>query len=330
MFVEAIDLIEPVPRLSELLFEPSPEDFGSLAAVSSNVLAIEAVQLFAAGRRQNVAIVGPSGWGKSHLLQAVSYGRQSKCLEPCPVIDAIDCERRSEQFDSPHPLLLDNVQEVLDKPKMRQTLRAVLAARAGQGHPSLLSFTAGRPTRQMRAFLPGKRAWDIVGLHAATSHERLQVLRQMSEREGLCLDPRLMRLLASKMRGNGRTLLGALKRLKLEGSEWTEPRQILWACGILNPFFADTGEWDLRERIARFAGEHPLAVSTTASADLRAYLLIRGASLCEVDVARFLNQTPGEVYFRSLRFERALRECAATRQGFALFLESLVEQIVER
>ena len=59
-------------KLSNVLFERRVATFNSLAALPSNVEAIEAALMFSAGLNPFVAIVGPSGWGKSHLLGATS------------------------------------------------------------------------------------------------------------------------------------------------------------------------------------------------------------------------------------------------------------------
>ena len=58
--------------ISEVLLNPRPRGFDTLAVVPSNVRAVESGLLFANGLLAHVAVVGPSGWGKSHLLEAVA------------------------------------------------------------------------------------------------------------------------------------------------------------------------------------------------------------------------------------------------------------------
>jgi len=60
------------PRLSEVLFDPGDRSFSSLAALPSNVEAIESGLLFATGLLGFVAITGETGAGKSVILGALN------------------------------------------------------------------------------------------------------------------------------------------------------------------------------------------------------------------------------------------------------------------
>ena len=70
--IEGADDGRQAPRLSEVLFETSRATFAAYAPLPSNVEAIDAALRFSAGHEILVALVGPSGWGKSHLLGAAA------------------------------------------------------------------------------------------------------------------------------------------------------------------------------------------------------------------------------------------------------------------
>src|SRR5687767_10490030 len=85
----AATMARETPRLSEVLFKS--RSFESLAAVPSNVEALETALLFATGLQSFAALVGPSGWGKTHLLEAVSRKlRNDAGYRSCNVHTAAD------------------------------------------------------------------------------------------------------------------------------------------------------------------------------------------------------------------------------------------------
>src|SRR5688572_30068178 len=112
--IKEAETVRENPRLSEILFEAPFRSFGTLAALPSNVRAIESGLLFASGIHPFVAVVGPSGWGKSHLLHAVATRLgEDECLPP-EVLSAQDWIAGGMRSDSGRALLLDNVQDALE------------------------------------------------------------------------------------------------------------------------------------------------------------------------------------------------------------------------
>ena len=59
-------------RLSDAFAPEPPFPIGSLAPLACNIRAIEAGADFARAFKPFVAIVGPSGWGKTHLLDSTA------------------------------------------------------------------------------------------------------------------------------------------------------------------------------------------------------------------------------------------------------------------
>ena len=318
---------ERAPRLSEVLFDRPGRTFASFAPLPSNVEAVEACLRFSAGVEPLVALVGPSGWGKSHLLSATALHMQ-KGLTPLRLAAVVDHLRGPGDVDLPGPLLLEDCQEVLSKPKMRLTLRLLLERRVRAGRPTLLGFTLPRPTRAMGGLLPSERNWTLATLEAPAPEERVLLIEQMAAGEGLALSPRLIRIVATRMHGNGRTLSGALKRLRLSGTSWLDASATLRACGLLDPFFADNPGWDLKLKIVRLAERNQARFGRVLPTDLAIYTMLREAGLGEADVARALEIEPGVAYVRAGRFasEVAADPIAATYVG--RFVELIVESLV--
>lgn len=312
------------PRLSEVLFERANRSFASLAPLPSNVEAVEAALLFSAGLRPLVALVGPSGWGKTHLLDAVAYRLSQEGMRTEP-FTATDFLANQGRLDATAPLLLDDVQEVLGKPRQRLMLRLALERRVRAGRRTILAFTLPGPTRGVRAFLPSSREWTLASMAAPSSGERVPLLNQMAAAEGLALSPALARVLATSMQGNGRTLCGALKRLRLAGTEWLDPRAALRACGVLDPFFADNSGWDLKMKIRKAADAHRARFSRVSAMDLALYTMLHEACLGEADVARFMSLEPAEAYLRASRFEKE----AQADPTVAAYVRQFVDIVVE-
>ncbi|MHB8637598.1 MAG: hypothetical protein ACYC96_14105 [Fimbriimonadaceae bacterium] len=295
-------------RLSRALVDQPEVTFSSLARLPSNAEAIRSAERFAVGEQPFVALVGPSGWGKSHLLLAAS-GRLAERASRAPVVfAATEWILGISHAESAAPLLLDNVQDLLPKPRLRQALRAAIADRVRAGHSTMLSFTTAKSGRSLRILLPEPRAWTWAAIRTPERAERVQVLQHMAAAEHLTMSAPLTRLLASRLRGNGRTLIGALKRLKLYGANWHDPALTLHACGILDMFFRDDSDWDLRETVfnACRPGAH--------GADLAMYLMLREAALSEAHVAQFFGVQPSVAYQRATALAAAISQSPELRE----------------
>jgi len=300
-------LIDPttprLPRLSEVLFPMQRPSFDSFAPLPSNEQAFESTRLFASRGASFVALIGPSGCGKSHLLESASGRLRCEATEDADVLDATRWAEGPPRRDAAAPLILDNVQDALDKGRVRLQLRLALERRVRAGRATLLSFTAHRPTRAIRSFLPSSKDWIVCGIQAPEPMERERLVRQLSKSEGLELSETLVWLLSHRMNGNGRSLLGALKRLRLQQKQWTDPSMTLRACGVLNPFFADDSSWDLREHISVAADELSEEVQLGARRDLALFTMLRIAHLGEADVAHYYEMEPAAAYTAAIKFE---------------------------
>lgn len=314
------------PRLSEVLFDGPLRTFASFAPLPSNVEAVEAALRFSAGIDPLVVIVGPSGWGKSHILVSAA-NRLAKTCGPVRHSTAVEYITGPEPLDLPGPLLLDDCQEVIGKPKLRLMLRLLLERRVRAGRPTMLAFTQSRPTRPLCNLLPTERNWCIATLEAPAPAERMLLIDQMAAAEGLALSPRLVRIIATQMHGNGRTLSGALKRLRLSGATWLDASETLRACGLLDPFFVDNPGWDLERKVARLAERHRARFGKVLPADLAIYTMLREARLGEADVARALEIEPSAAYLRASRFAQDVAGDPVAAAYAQRFVELVVESL---
>lgn len=309
---------------TEALFDRPSRTFASLAALPSNVEAIEAALRFSAGMEPFVALVGPSGWGKSHLLGAAAL-RMAKSVPPVRLASVTDHLQSGEPVDVPGVLLLDDCQDVLGKPRMRLMLRLLLERRVRTGRATMLAFTLPKPTRSLSNLLPSERSWITTPLEAPTASERALLIEQMAVAEGLSLSGRLTQIVAAQMHGNGRTLSGALKRLRLAGTSWLDASATLRACGILDPFFSDNPDWDLKLKISRLAEQNRARFGRVLPNDLAIYTMLREASLAEAEVAQALGIEPSAAYLRASRFAKDV----GSNPLAASYVERFVEIVVE-
>ncbi len=300
--------------------------FENFAPLPSNGQAVEAALHFATGVTNLVAIVGPSGWGKTHLLEAIA-NRYNQT--PGGTAGRFDIQRALAapgRLDSHRALLLDDVQEVFGKPKLRQMLGVLLERRIKSRRPTVLAFTAEKMTRQIKQFLPSNRDWTLGVISAPAPAERVLIINQLGTAIGLSLTPELTQIVARHMHGNGCTLSGALKRLRLSGEEWEDTKSTLRACGVLNPFFSDNPHWELQHKIIQTAAETPGA-SEEMARDLALYTMMCVAGLPETEVARWAGVEPSTAYSRTVQFRKQLPSSPHASAGVRHVIETVVQSL---
>ncbi|HEY3781587.1 MAG TPA: hypothetical protein VGL56_10915 [Fimbriimonadaceae bacterium] len=325
-----IDSTTPSLRLFKEEAPKKRQDFNSYAVFSSNAQAVEWAQLFAVGKVPFVAFVGPSGCGKSHLLQATSQRMRSEFMSDVEVIDASTwvLERRR---DSASPLILDNVQDALQKSRVKIQLGLALQRRVRASRPTLLSFTATRKSQTIKAFLPNSKDWVVSSVKPPEATEREVLVKHWAKREGLILSGSLSWLLSHRMKGNTPTLLGALNRLRLHHSNWADPSMTLRACGMLNMFFADDSSWDLREHLFVSAQEYCHGHSQICPAELAIFALRRLGDISEVEVASFFEIEPAQAHAIAIQFETRVSNPENTSELSEVlgFLRFAIARLVE-
>lgn len=317
--------LRPRPRLSEVLLRSPEHTFESFAVTTSNVRATESAMRFVRGINPFVVLIGPSGWGKSHLLSATAYQLGIETKSAVPVISGPEFLADSRFQSSSAPLILDNAQDLVAKTRSRYQLQLTLQRRFRSGRPTLLSFTEGKVTRAIRNTLPNFRDWLIAPLRVPSQVERVRILRRMADVEGMRLSETLTRIMATRLEGNGRTFLGALCRLQVVQSEWMDHSSTLRACGILNPFLASNPGWDLRELIAEAAKDlSPSDRKSIVPFDLSLHVMLNVALLVESDVARFFRIEPGKAFGYANRFAQKVESDAVVAAAAERFVSKVV------
>jgi hypothetical protein len=272
--------------------------------------------------------VGPSGWGKTHLLDAASERMRGGFPAPRR-IDLQKFLQSPSKYENAGALILDDCQDALTKAKARQSLRFHLERRVKANRPTLLAFAAAKPNRHVRALLPASRDWLVCGLAAPTADEREQLLDTLAAAERLELASDLRRIIARQMHGNGRTLAGALKRLRLAGPTWSHSKDVIRACGVLDPFFADNPSWDLRHSILRIAERNQDLFPSTPWLDVALYVMLDEAGLGETEVAWAADVEPAQAYIRACRFRKALAASPEMQAVMAVFLDLIVRKLAK-
>jgi hypothetical protein len=318
------DGLGDLPRLSDVLFNRAEIAFCPLAILGSNYEAIQAAKQFTSGVERQIAIVGPSGWGKSSLLDAIAVRLGQARDQLIPRTSAREFLRSQPRGDQSMPLVLDDVQEVLELPKAKMEMRTLLERRLRTGSPTALAFTMERENRSMLSLLPNSREWRIAPLRAARSSEWVTLIQRVAEMEQLALSADLVYILAKHLHGDGRTLAGALNRLKLSGSEWLDPRASVTALGLLDPYFADNPNWDLRMQIAKVAGQLLPSAYGMDNFDLALYTMLHEAKLPESSISQSLGLPPHEVYRRASSVLNACRTAPETENCVTEFSRRVI------
>ncbi len=318
-------------RLSAHVMRNEEVDFRSIAPLPSNVRAIEAALLFATGHQPFVALSGPSGCGKTLMLKAAQGYLRRHVRSDVEMMTAEQFLKMEGRVSLDRVLILDDCQEVLGKPKQYLRLRVALDRRIRGGRPTLLAFTCSGRDRRMMSFLPAPRKWCHEFIAEPDTNGRTSLTQHLAKQEKINLAPAFIKIIGSRLLGNGRVISGALRRIKLEKADWTDSHQVLRGCGLLDPFFADNSNWDLRHRIARasedIVGKEPVFGSKGISKeDLACYMMIEVAGLCESAVANYLEMDPGTCYQRSQKVGRALKNDA----GLSRLVHQCVESVLVR
>ncbi|MBS1719790.1 MAG: hypothetical protein JST35_05015 [Armatimonadetes bacterium] len=320
--------ISPVPeagsrgynRLSQVLATDENVQFGSFAPLPSNVSAAEAALLFACGMEQFVAIVGPSGWGKSHLVRAART-RLSLEAGPTPTLtSALDFIAAPGRFDLTAPLLLDNVQDAMKLTRSRLRLRLALERRVRGGRPTFLAFTSPMGATWLKSHLPSASDWTLATIREPKNDERFILVNHLARAYSMEIGSGLAGMIATTISGNGRTLRGVLQRLSMYGSGWQGSTATIRALGILNSFFADSPTWDLVQ----------MAIDAETSRDLTTYTLLRVAQLPEDLVAQRLGSNPGAIYRTTQSVARRLATSPDAQRQLDLYLDRLNDSMLSQ
>lgn len=296
-------------RLSDVLLAETCPSFRSYALLPCNVEALTACMDFAFGLTKFVVLVGPSGWGKSHLLQAVAEQVESASGLPATIMTARDWLRSNLRDDPRGVLIIDDLQEALADLRTRQLVRHRLERRLHHRYPTLVSLTSEKGSAPADFWLRSK-GWNVVKITRPTATEREEVVRHVASVERVDLGGPTVRLIARHLHGNGRSISGALRRLKMVKDGWQRVEDACQASGVLMPYLIGEEGWDPRDEIydavRRALPDSPIATVR----EMCAYFLTEYAALSEDDTANFLKVTPTQVYQKRRKVKTLLDDPA--------------------
>ncbi|MCH8978427.1 MAG: hypothetical protein IH945_04195 [Armatimonadetes bacterium] len=280
--------------------------FSTLAALPSNLGAIEAGMRFANGTTPFIAILGSSGWGKSHLLESVRSYMVLQGTRVGKPVAALAYASSPECVEEALPLLLDDVQDAHRDLRTRHELRRLLEQRVRSSRPTMLAFSDEVSQKQVCSFLPFSREWGIQTIGAPTVAERQLVVRQIASAEDVRLSSPLVCLLSRHLFGNGRSILGAVHTLKLVRADWSDRQNVCEACGLLMPYIHGENGWDPRDVVVEAVSR--TRVEGATGQQVCAYLLLAVFRLNEYDTATFLGESPSKVYTMANEVKRRLED----------------------
>jgi hypothetical protein len=289
-----MEYVASIEALAACRTAPSKE-LEVFAAIPSNQAAIAALTAFSQGRRSLVALRGAAGWGTSHLLRAVAELAEAHCPQAVQSMTAEHWLRSRSAMDrvAPGYLILDDVETALSKPRSRQLITMELERRIRAKRPTLCAI--GMDSKTLKV-LPYFRLWHTVSIDPPSVEERKAVIASMCRREGLAVPEAVQSLVAKLVNGDGRSLLGAIARLRAAAGELdvakAHPMRVV---GLLHPYLIDNSDFDLRDLVLE-------SVTKTATrgaeklAGIAVYAMTDVAGLCEQSVATYFGMKQGDVY----------------------------------
>lgn len=304
MALKPFPLVDPSvqPRLdlpetlSDVLLGDAGE-WNGFAPLPSNFAAFEAAMRVAHGLSSYAVIVGPSGWGKTHLLQVTAERIASLHNAECVIHSPASFLAHSDSETTTLPVLVDGVQDVLRMPRLKHRFMVRLRERTRHRRPILLAMESEPQSKLLRELAMMRVKPSVFPITVPTSSERELIVINVALSLGLQLHRTLARLIAKHVDGNGMSILGALNRLALYGNDWSCESNLPRALGITLPFLRGRDGWDLRDAVQEAVTSALLG--SKESDRLCGWLCwsLRGLlKLPEDQVAAFVNLSPGEVH----------------------------------
>lgn len=307
------------PVLSATLLQEQ-DVLANFAALPSNIRALEAGMEFARGRIPFVALFGPSGWGKTHLMVSIAEIMQHVTQERAEFVSALEWLKEPSRADNYHPILLDEAHMAVSKPRTRHQIRRAIDHRVRLGRRTFLCFDGDAGQKAARALLGSSPLWTIATISEPNEFEREQIVARVALAARCRLHPVIARMIARHLHGNGRSIGGALNRLQVAGGRWDRQDDLGRACGVLMPYLLGADGWDIRDVVYEVLGQYLEMrghLVPSLKTDLFCWIMRDEIMLCEEECATFLAVNPSTVYARvaSVRtarsdsdFDQLLRE----------------------
>lgn len=287
----------PEPSFSDVILGGGSGGWHGFAPLPSNFAAFEAAMRVAQGSSSYAVIVGPSGWGKSHLLQVAAERAAVRCGGECQIHSPTSFLALPSSNVNPMPLFVDGVQDILRLPRLRHRFMVRLRERTRLRRPTLLALEADGSTKLVRELASLRVERSVFHIAIPSPEERELIVANVGLSMDMKLHRTLARVIGRHVDGNGRSMLGALNRLALYDNDWSSESKLTKALGITLPFLTGCDGWDIRDAVQEAVS---LALPTPGSAAaLSAWLcwsMRRLLRMPEDQVAAFLGLPPGEIY----------------------------------
>lgn len=242
-------------------------------------------------------IAGPHGCGKSHLLHLTAVRARERERARVALISAADTHRPEFTLSGQDIVIIDDLEACALGGRARTRFGAELERRARSGRPTLCAASAAM--KSLFCLLPFARRWKQAEMTEPSAQERHEILRSMCRRLQLNLADDVLQVVSRLIRGDGRVLLGAVKRLELISRRVTDISPIR-AAGALDPLVSKDSGFDLRDVVVdcvSLSVPAKLRRSDAAFQDqLTTFVLRDEAMFAESNVAEYLGYTPGEIY----------------------------------
>jgi len=282
---------------SEAILGEDPESWHGFAPLPSNFAAFEAAMRVADGSSSFCIVVGPSGWGKSHLLQVAAERAAQRLKSECRIHSPGSCVNRAEALSRTMPLIVDGVQDMARHPRLRHRFVRILRSRVRLKRPTLLALEAESSSRVLTELASLSIDRPVFHINVPTARERQRIASTVSRSMGMRLHETLAGVIGRHVDGNARSMLGALNRLSLYSSDWSGEADLTKAMGITLPFLSGCDGWDIRDAVQEAVCR--ALPRSESDAKVEAWLcwsLRRMLKMPEDHVAAFLSKTPGEVH----------------------------------
>ncbi len=288
--------------------EPKSFGFSSFAAAPSNMGAIEVGTRFAQGTTPLVVVIGAPGWGKSHLLDSVRSYMDRRARPLNVLLSAAQYTSNPERCDDSVPLLVDDAQDVWGNMKSRQQFRRLIERRVRTKRPTFICFADSVSRLEASRFVPCTQDWAFQSIGTPSKKERDYIVRQIADTERVTLSRPIVTLFARHLCGDGRSIRGAVRTLKVVRADWSRRGDVFEACGVLNPYLEGENGWDPRDVVWEIVNAKTQGSRTYDhfAESVCCYILVSLIGMSEFDVATFLGVSPKAAYSMSVAVKEGL------------------------
>ena len=215
--------------------------FLRFASLGSNQAALQLARDFARGAVPFGLIGGASGWGKSHLLSAAAeaVGKDSNVQ----LVSSIELGK-VQNLTKADVLIVDDIHLAQNQQKANQRLTMELERRVRAKRPTLCSGDT-RNSGFLRRIIPVQRRWHYALVEVPSFEERLTILKKIAEAEQIQLGGETAGLICSLVIGDGRSLVGALTRLRVAVGTDLRAFPPIRIAGALCPLLPEDDSFDI-------------------------------------------------------------------------------------